>query len=83
MFANESNIKYNSIMLVQGDIDNVKKSVVVIGKSGRGLDTTSLRLFSTSQLSGFIIAMLICFFNRFRALNQDFMWWHVSGFDLI
>ena len=39
----ESYVKHNSRMLVQGNVGRVKKLGVVIGKSGRGSNTT-LRL---------------------------------------
>jgi hypothetical protein len=42
MLTRESYIKHNSLMLVQGNVERVKKMGVVIGKSGRGFGRGSL-----------------------------------------
>jgi hypothetical protein len=37
MLTRESYVKHNSLMLVQGNVERVKKMGVVVGESGRGL----------------------------------------------
>ena len=51
MLARQSYVKYNALMLVQGNVGRVKKLGVVIRKNGRDLDIT---LRNYNSLSPFV-----------------------------